>query len=71
MLLAILALLGLAAAAPLTPTQLRVEYMKNPLGVDAPAPRFSWALEHTDRGQVRQGLCGDAESHWQHATATG
>jgi len=27
------------------------EYLNNPLGVDTPAPRFSWILESTERGQ--------------------
>ncbi len=29
---------------------LRVEYLKNPLGVDTPAPRFSWKIRSGQRG---------------------
>jgi len=29
---------------------LRVEYMKNPIGLDEPQPRFSWKLESDERG---------------------
>ena len=38
-------------AGPLQPTRLRVEYMDKPLGIDVARPRFSWALEHTDRAE--------------------
>jgi hypothetical protein len=30
---------------------LRCEYLRNPLGIDARQPRFSWVLAHTGRGQ--------------------
>ena len=33
------------------PTDLRCEYLVDPLGVDTPQPRFSWVLEHSERGQ--------------------
>jgi len=36
---------------PQAPTGLRCEYLVNPLGVDTPKPRFSWVLEHGERGQ--------------------
>ena len=32
------------ADAPAAPSQLRCEYLTNPLGVDTPQPRFSWVL---------------------------
>ncbi|GAI99254.1 unnamed protein product, partial [marine sediment metagenome] len=31
--------------------ELHCEYAQNPLGIDAPHPRFSWLLESTRRGQ--------------------
>jgi len=39
------------ATGPQAPTGLRCEYLADPLGVDTPKPRFSWVLEHTERGQ--------------------
>jgi alpha-L-rhamnosidase len=36
---------------PLAPSELRCEYLANPLGVDTAKPRFSWMLEHSERGQ--------------------
>lgn len=36
---------------PLPPANLRCEYLSNPLGIDVRQPRFSWAVEHTERGQ--------------------
>ncbi|MGB7294342.1 MAG: family 78 glycoside hydrolase catalytic domain, partial [Candidatus Aminicenantales bacterium] len=38
-------------SGPQAPSALRCEYMGDPLGVDTPAPRFSWILEHSERGQ--------------------
>ena len=38
-------------AALLTPHRLRCEYLANPLGIDEVAPRLSWALSSTARGQ--------------------
>ena len=32
-------------------TSLVCEYLTNPIAVDVPAPRLSWALESTERGQ--------------------
>lgn len=36
---------------PQPPSDLRCEYLENPLGIDVKKPRFSWILEHTSRGQ--------------------
>lgn len=38
---------------PFAPRQLRVEYLENPLTIDTPTPRFSWALDHSARGAVQ------------------
>jgi alpha-L-rhamnosidase len=35
----------------LRPTDLRCEYLANPLGIDVPEPRLSWKLESSIRGQ--------------------
>ncbi len=35
-------------------TNLRCEYLIEPLGVDAMAPRFSWNLDHPGRGQLQR-----------------
>ncbi len=32
-------------------TNLRCEYVSNPLGIDTVSPRFSWELHHDERGQ--------------------
>eukprot|EP00043_Microstomoeca_roanoka_P006639 m.64551 g.64551 ORF g.64551 m.64551 type:complete len:1035 (+) comp13499_c0_seq1:75-3179(+) len=40
-------------AGPLSPANLHVEYMVNPLGVDVQSPRFSWTPLHTDRQQAQ------------------
>ena len=65
-----------AAAADCRPTHLRCEYLTDPLGIDAPAPRLSWEMDDqragarqswyslvvgTDSAQVAAGA-GDA---WQ------
>lgn len=43
---------SVSLGAALAPVRLRVEYIQNPRGVDVPyAPRLSWALAHTERGQ--------------------
>ncbi len=42
---------AVASAGPLAPSQLRCEYLKNPEAVDVASPRFSWVLNHTERGQ--------------------
>ncbi|NPV83617.1 MAG: family 78 glycoside hydrolase catalytic domain [Candidatus Aminicenantes bacterium] len=36
---------------PLPPSDLRVEYLVNPLGVDIRQPRFFWKNSHPERGQ--------------------
>ena len=33
------------------PSNLRCEYLTNPLGIDAHLPRFFWVLNHTERDQ--------------------
>src|SRR5439155_12706904 len=43
--------LAYAKDGPAPPANLRCEYLSNPLGIDVPQPRFSWALEHSERGQ--------------------
>ena len=35
------------------PTSLLCEYVSNLLGVDVTLPRFSWVLEHFERGQLQ------------------
>jgi len=56
--LAILTLIGFSFAGgpeevqgPQAPTELRCEYLTNPMGVDVQKPRFSWVLGHSERGQ--------------------
>ncbi len=39
--------------AKIAPTQLRCEYLTNPLAIDSPRPRLSWVIESDARG-VRQ-----------------
>ncbi len=36
---------------PMRPSNLRCEYLTNPLGIDARLPRFFWVLNHTERNQ--------------------
>lgn len=43
-------LLVAQTGGPLAPSALRVEYLIAPV-IDVPQPRFSWALNHTERGQ--------------------
>ena len=40
-----------ASAGPVNITGLRCEYLVNPLGIETPAPRLSWQIESTQRGQ--------------------
>src|SRR5947208_3372143 len=40
-----------AKDGPAPPANLRCEYLSNPLGIDVSQPRFSWVLEHSERGQ--------------------
>jgi alpha-L-rhamnosidase len=52
----VLALAALAPAAPQRPLEvsgLRVEYLTNPLGIDATLPRLSWQLTSTQRNTVQ------------------
>ncbi len=44
---------GVAASEAEAPIGLRVEYMVNPLGVDARAPRFQWIDESSKRGEAQ------------------
>jgi alpha-L-rhamnosidase len=41
---------GLSKAPPLGPTELRVDNLPNPLGIDDPAPKFSWQLHDPSQG---------------------
>jgi len=36
---------------PFPPDNLRCEYLENPTGIDVEKPRFSWMLNHSERGQ--------------------
>jgi alpha-L-rhamnosidase len=38
---------------PKPPTNLRCEYLVNPMGIDIAEPRFFWTPEHTERGEVQ------------------
>lgn len=38
-------------AQTISSSRLRVEYLENPLNIDVTAPRFSWATEHSTRGE--------------------
>lgn len=38
---------------PMAPSDLRCEYLKNPLGIDVLKPRFSWLLEDSQRGELQ------------------
>src|SRR2546427_8604904 len=44
---------GYAKDGPAAPVDLRCEYLSNPLGIDVSQPRFSWVLEHSERGQAQ------------------
>jgi alpha-L-rhamnosidase len=59
-LLALSLLMGLSVfglfgeiGGPQPPTNLRCEYLVNPLGVDTAKPRLSWILAHSERGQAQ------------------
>ena len=43
----------LVNSGPGQPYQLRLEYLNNPIGMDVPRPRFSWALHHSDRSEAQ------------------
>lgn len=50
---AIFCLLCFACGSPENQTNiydLRVEYMKNPIGIEVGKPRFSWKMESNERG---------------------
>jgi alpha-L-rhamnosidase len=53
MLTGLIAPLLAADGGPLAPTELRCEYLENPMGIDMAKPRFFWVLGHTERGQVQ------------------
>ncbi|MCE2834948.1 MAG: glycoside hydrolase family 78 protein [Chitinophagaceae bacterium] len=57
-LLSILAGHRSAAQAPEEPgiTGMRTEYLERPLGIDAPAPRFTWVFSGTSTGFVPKGF---------------
>src|ERR1700681_1104544 len=42
-----------AGDAPLAPTQLRCEYLTDPMGIDVPHPRFSCGMEGTERDHLQ------------------
>ena len=44
---------GYGAEGPAAPTDLRCEYLSNPMGADVQKPRFSWVLHHTERAQMQ------------------
>ncbi|MCX6895815.1 MAG: family 78 glycoside hydrolase catalytic domain [Verrucomicrobia bacterium] len=50
-LLLLFLLAALACPAAVTVQQLRCEYRENPLGIDVRAPRLSWQLVSSERGQ--------------------
>src|SRR3990172_470106 len=37
----------------LSPSNLKCEYVTNPIGLDVRRPRFSWALGHESRGRTQ------------------
>jgi len=39
--------------SPLPPSQLQVEYLTEPITIDTPNPRFSWACNHEGRGRFQ------------------
>jgi len=52
--------LALVARAALLPTELRCEFLRDPLGIDTPQPRLSWIL---DAGAVP--ARGQHQTAWQ------
>ena len=56
----LLAVAHSAALAALIPTDLRCEYLRNPLGIDAIEPRLSWVLESTSPDAR-----GEKQAAWQ------
>lgn len=51
--LILLLITGMLASAQVTIKNLRCEMLKNPLGIDATQPRFSWQLESSERNVVQ------------------
>ena len=49
-----LAMIGMAAAAPVSVSTLKCEYRVNPLGIDVMQPRLSWQLLSPERGIFQQ-----------------
>ncbi len=41
------------SAGPAAPASLSCEYLQNPVGIDVAKPRFSWIVEHPERGQAQ------------------
>jgi alpha-L-rhamnosidase len=55
-------------ASPPLPTDLRCEYLRNPLGIDTPQPRLSWVLQpgrRTDRAQSQTAYQILAATSWK------
>ena len=42
-----------AAGGPAAPLSLKCEYLTDPMGIDVRQPRFSWVLQHSERGQIQ------------------
>jgi alpha-L-rhamnosidase len=42
-----------AAEGPLAPVNLRCEFLRNPVGIDARQPRLAWVDLHTERAQMQ------------------
>ena len=49
----VLAMVSRPGDSSITPVNLRCEYLKNPIGIDIVKPRFSWALESSERGEYQ------------------
>jgi alpha-L-rhamnosidase len=45
--------LAYSADGPQPPSNLRCEYLKDPLGIDVRQPRLGWVLAHTERAQTQ------------------
>ncbi|HTL31035.1 MAG TPA: glycoside hydrolase family 78 protein [Tepidisphaeraceae bacterium] len=61
-------MLAASAMAQMKPTNLRCEYLTNPIGIDTPQPRLSWMLESNRRGEVQTAyqivMTGDGGELW-------
>lgn len=44
---------ALAAATPAAPSDLRCEYLSDPLGIDVLQPRFAWTPNHSQRAETQ------------------